>query len=391
MYLDDDVVLGDGCVAELVAALQARRDFAALAADSAAEMQGGFEHWDYPRHVGMAAAMFRRDKLMRVEFRWEHGKCECRCCCEDLRRAGFGVGYLRTAAAWHRPMHLPQRPQAQPTPAESNRETCPAGSRGLAPRILAAFNRRDYDKFRRQFLRSLRAAGNQEQVIAFAYGVYPSERLRLATQPEVQAIGIPNNQVSPSLRRLHDFQTAIAHLPDDTPVAYWDAGDVIFQNSLAPLWEHVHACPDKLLIAREAKSYPHNPIIVPWTNRIRDAKSRRWALGVIAAHPFLNSGFAAGTARSMLRYLREGDELLKSALQGVDWWGDQVALNLFCHTNPNRWEEISDTWNFALAGRDRWTYRFEGNGRVATADGTHVRVAHGNAGTLGPAALPFLL
>jgi hypothetical protein len=215
--------------------------------------------------------------------------------------------------------------------------------------------------------------------------------MRLASQTGVHVVGIPNNQVAPSLRRLHDFQSAIEHLPGDTPVAYWDAGDVIFQNSLAPLWDLVRSHPDTLLVARESKSYPENPIIIPWMNQIRDPKSRQWAFGVIAAHQFLNSGFAAGTASAMLRYLRDGDQLINSALRGVGWWGDQVAMNLYCHTNPSRWLEISETWNYALGGRDHWTYRFLRDGQVATSDGAPVQVAHGNAGTLRHAALPFLM
>ncbi len=253
MFVDDDVVLGTDCVARLVAALETRREFAALAADSAAEMKGGFENWDYPQHVGMAAVMFRREKLTRIEFRWEQGKCECRCCCEDLRRAGLGIGYLRTALAWHRPAPHQHQVTTAPSHDRAIGTVSSQRSNGLAPQIMAAFNRRDYDKFRRQFVRSLRATGNHEQVIAFAYGLYPSEQMRLASQTGVHVVGIPNNQVAPSLRRLHDFQSAIEHLPGDTPVAYWDAGDVIFQNSLAPLWDLVRSHPDTLLVARVEK------------------------------------------------------------------------------------------------------------------------------------------
>ena len=103
MYLDDDVVLGPECVARLVARLSARPGFAAMGADSAAEMASGCGNWDYPPHVGMSATLFRRDRLAGLTFRWEPEKCECRCCCEDVRRAGFGIGYLPGALAWHRP------------------------------------------------------------------------------------------------------------------------------------------------------------------------------------------------------------------------------------------------------------------------------------------------
>ena len=85
MLLDDDVVLAPDCLARLVEGLIARPEFAALAADSDGRMRSGLEHWDYPRHVGMAAVMFRRERLAELNFRWEDGKCECLCCCEDLR------------------------------------------------------------------------------------------------------------------------------------------------------------------------------------------------------------------------------------------------------------------------------------------------------------------
>ena len=89
MFVDDDVVLGPGCVASLLRALEARVEFAALAVDYLHEMKKGRGHWDYPRHVGMAAVLFRRERLEEVTFRWEHSKCECRCCCDDVRRAGY--------------------------------------------------------------------------------------------------------------------------------------------------------------------------------------------------------------------------------------------------------------------------------------------------------------
>src|SRR5262249_35246916 len=103
MYLDDDVVLGPGCVATLAEELRRRTLFAALAADSFGEMSPDALNWDYPVHVRMAATMFRRERLARLQFRWEPGKCECQCCCDDLRQAGFGIGYLRGAQARHLP------------------------------------------------------------------------------------------------------------------------------------------------------------------------------------------------------------------------------------------------------------------------------------------------
>ncbi len=94
MYLDDDVVLGPGCVARLVEGLRRGRASRRCGADCAGEMNGGLSNWDYPPHVGMASTLFRRERLATVNFRWEPGKCECRCCCDDLRKSGFGIGYL---------------------------------------------------------------------------------------------------------------------------------------------------------------------------------------------------------------------------------------------------------------------------------------------------------
>jgi hypothetical protein len=390
MYLDDDVVLGDGCVTRLMEGLIRRPEFAALGADSAGEMARGWDHWDYPRHVGMAATMFRRERLSRLMFRWEDDKCECLCCCEDLRRAGLGIGYLRGATAWHRPAatgEMPSIPDAVPEEARD-----PAGPAVVPGRILAAFDRRDVLRFRRQFLSTLRASGNSGPVTAVAYGLHPSERQLLAAQTGVEVTAIPGNGVSPALRRLRDFQDVIARWPDDTPVAYWDAGDVLFQGTLVPLWELIRANPDVLLAARESMGHPENHVIGSWTDTILDATSRRWAFELLSNNPFLNSGFAAGTARAMMRYLREGDHYLNSpVLRGVGSWGDQVAMNVFCHSDSGVWREIPDAWNYSLAARDFRDYRRRPDGRIEAVDGTPVHVVHGNAGTLGLSTLSLLL
>src|SRR5262249_4760591 len=68
MFVDDDVVLGPDCVATLLQALEARLDFAALAADYNNEMKPGRGNWEYPPHVGMGATLFRRERLENIEF-----------------------------------------------------------------------------------------------------------------------------------------------------------------------------------------------------------------------------------------------------------------------------------------------------------------------------------
>ena len=184
MYVDDDVLLGPGCIARLVEGLERKPGFAALGADSAAEMRGGWDHWDYPRHVGMAATLFRRERLLGVTFRWEGERCECRCCCDDLRRAGFGIGYHSAARAWHRPIaNVRGR-----TPAEQRLER--SSSAGVdrsttstnCARILTAFDRNHFDRFRRQFVPTLRASGNHERLTAVAYGLYPSDAVCLKSR-----------------------------------------------------------------------------------------------------------------------------------------------------------------------------------------------------------------
>jgi hypothetical protein len=385
MYLDDDVVMAPDCLARLVQALRGRPAFAALGADCAGEMRPGWENWDYPLHVGMAATLFRREQLVELSFRWEPGKCECQCCCDDLRRGGFGIGYLPGDLSWHRPLARWKTPlpfeNAENAEVEAN-EPPPALTSGRPGRILAAFNRRDYQRFRSLFLKTLRSAGNREWVTAVVYGLRRSEMTLLAAEPGVEVVALADNGVCPALRRLREFADLIAGWPDDTPVAYYDAGDVLFQGQLEPLWRLVRADAERLLVAAEPLSYPENPVIKTWSDYILDPAARCQAFEIMSSHVFLNSGFAAGTPRSLSRYLREGDRLLKSAaLRGVGDWGDQPALNLFCHNHPQSWKAISRVWNYALAGRDPRDYRVGQDGRIELSSGHPIHVVHGNAGS----------
>lgn len=388
MLLDDDVVLAPDCVARLATTLTRQPRFAALAADSAGEMDRAWEHWDYPSHVGMAAVLFRRAALASVTFRWEAGKCECLCCCEDLRAAGWGIGYLQGAIAWHRPVRSDDAQKREALPPVIGADpmdgrALPSVSTPRPARILAAFDRRDHVRFRTHFLATLRESGNEEPVWAFAYGLYPTELERLAAQPGVSVVAIPGNGVCPALRRLHDFQRLVASWPADTPVAYWDAGDVLFQGRLAPLWELVAANPGVLLAVEEPLSHPENSVVRDWSDHILDPIARERAFEVMSTRAFLNSGFLAGTASALLDYLREGDRLLNSsALEGVGDWGDQPALNLYCHANPERWRPIHSAWNYTLAGRDEDEYAVAPDGRGVRRDGEPIYALHGNAGRL---------
>ncbi len=391
MFLDDDVVLGPGCVGRLAQALARRDGFAALGADSAGEMAGQWENWDYPRHVGMAATLFRREMLERLTFRWEPGKCECRCCCVDLRREGLGIGYLALAQAWHRPVRRAALDRCDHVP-ESSRErgaSSESGNMASGGRILTAFDRNHFLRFRRQFLTTLRASGNRESLSAVTYGLHSGER-RILEAAGVEVVARKENGVSSALRRLRDFQDVVERWPEDTPVAYWDAGDVIFQRAIGPLWEMVRADPSRLLVVREPVGIGESPVIVPWTDHILDPVVRQEMRELLGAKPFINAGFAAGTVRALRGYLREGDRLLKTELKGVLHWGDQVAMGHYLHHNPDAWREISDGWNYCMIFRKRGTYRILPGGRVESSSGSPVHVVHGNGRTLEPWVMSFV-
>jgi hypothetical protein len=373
MYLDDDVVLAPDTVARLVAGLKVNRRYAALAADYLGEASEAAN----TAHVAMGATLFRRVALAGITFRWSADRCECQCCCDDLRRQGWGIRYWPGARSSHLdplagPAHTRDQNAVPTPPAEE-----------LPGRILVAFDRRHYDKFRRQFLGSLRGAGNPEAVTVVAYGLYPSEQARLAALPSVTVVPRPRARALPPVRRLRDFQEVLAGWPRDTPVAYWDAGDVLFQGPLTPLWGIVRTHPGRLLAVREPTGYPANSAVAAWTLSISDAAARRQALDLLAHSPFLNSGFSAGTAGTLLAYLRSADHLLHSpALQGTTDWGDQMALNLYCHLNPHAWLEVEEGWNYCIHDRAPREIRVTPEGRVVSARGTPIHVVHGNAHSL---------
>ncbi len=299
MFLDDDVALAPDCVARLHHALASRPEYGAFAADYLGEANT----CGSSPHVAMGATLFRRSALERTSFRWEPNKCECLCCCEDLRRQGARVEYLSGARAWHLAKTQIACDQSSQQVTDSADQRDPALS--AKAKVLAAFNRRDVKRFRAAYLRSLRSSGNQQELIVVAYGLYPSELRLLSALPGVRVIGKRVNGQMPPVRRLTDFGQLVAELPPDTPVAYWDASDVIFQGSLDPLWQLTQQHPDKLLAVREPRGYPHNQAIAGWTRTIRDPSMRRRAFELFATHPFLNSGFAAGTAAVMARYFAE--------------------------------------------------------------------------------------
>ena len=378
MFLDDDVVLEPRCVAALVSELIRRPLYGALAADYLGERREG----QIAPHVAMGATLFRREALEQIRFTWRPRRCECQCCCDNLRQLHWGIDYCRSARARH-------------IPNDGIRGNRIAGDAECSPlaanvpgRVLAAFDRRHLGQFCRLFLASLRAAGNRELVIPLAIGLYASERRRLANETGVEPVFRNENGQTVARRRLRDFSEITSSMPAATPVAYWDAGDIVFQARLQPLWDLVRKHPDKLLAAREPCGYPDNPAVAKWTQSISDPSARCAAQEVVYRNAFLNSGFAAGTAGVLSKYFRTVANWYDSPkLGGSKCWGDQLALNVYCHSHPDAWQEIPESWNYCLCLRDRKTMYRREDGRYIDVRGAAVNVVHGNANTLGAAAV----
>jgi hypothetical protein len=375
MFLDDDVILAPDCIYQLVQNLQRKPLHGALAADYLREGRVG----RVSPHVGLGATLFRRRVLNRIRFRWEDGRCECQCCCNDLRRRGIAIGYCPQARADHRSVDPHGSGVSQP-----EHPSAPADPSSIATGyVLAAFDRNHYEQFRQQFLVSLRKAGNREPVLAVTYGLYPSQERKLQRIPDLILRGLPPHRTSAPIRRLRDFQSALAELPAELPVAYWDAGDVLFQGSLQKLWQTVQCHPNQLLVVREPFMHPENTAVAAWTLSIHNPEARRRAFRLLSQRPVFNAGFAAGTVATMQAYLRGAHELLHStALRGTSDWGDQTAMNLFCHTRDGFWREVEEGWNYCLCGRRPNTYSITKNGRLVDRQGRSVYAVHGNAKTI---------
>jgi hypothetical protein len=97
MFLDDDVVLPPRGIEKLVYALIFNPRYAAIGID----YQNYTPPGPWAIHVAMGAIMFIRPILERIHFRVEPNKCECYCCCDDIRRMGYLVDYLPGLRAEH--------------------------------------------------------------------------------------------------------------------------------------------------------------------------------------------------------------------------------------------------------------------------------------------------
>jgi len=379
MFLDDDVVLEPDCVARLHYGLASRPNYAGFGADYLGEAS----KYGSSSHVAMGATMFRRSVLEQTTFRLEENKCECLCCCEDIRRTGARIEYLPGTKASHLVKENGRILCDQPIAVATSNKLKHDATLSTRAKILVAFNRRDVRRFREVFLRMLRAYGNQQEVIAVGYGLYPSEIGLLSRSTGVRVISKSVNGQMPPVRRLRDFGEITATLNPSASVAYWDASDIIVQASLDPLWNIVQSNPEKILGVREPIGYPQNTAIFGWTRTIQDPLMRHRAFELLSTRPFLNSGFSAGTASAMHRYFTEATRLRESsALRGSTDWGDQTAFNLYCHSDHDRWLEVPDGWNYCVHDRPAGEVHVTPDGRINCRSGTPIHVVHGNARSL---------
>lgn len=393
MFVDDDVVLSNDCVARLHHAMLSRPNHAGFAADYLGDRSGA----GTSPHVAMGATLIRRSVFRQTPFRWEIGKCECLCWTQDVRRVGLRIEYLpgvvarhlSKTVAEHRHHELPDlMAKVRPSCAVHSKDERTITELNKAAKVLVAFNRRDVRRFRDVFLRMLRSHGNDQQVIAVGYGLYPSECRLLSACRGVKVIHQSSNGQMPPVRRLKDFGEITAAFEPNTPVAYWDASDVIIQAKLDPLWRMTSEQPEKIFAVREPRGYPGNAAIVGWTRTIHDPASRDRAFELFSTRPFLNSGFSAGTAAAMSRYLTEAARLRESPeLKGTTDWGDQAAFNLYCHSDPSRWTEVPESWNYCVHDRPVGEVQVQPDGRITCRSGTPIHVAHGNARSLAKLAL----
>jgi hypothetical protein len=59
-----------------------------------------------------------------------------------------------------------------------------------------------------------------------------------------------------------------------------------------------------------------------------------------------------------------------------------TVFNLYCHSNPEVWQEIDERWNYCLLGRKRNEVYVRPDGYIENRQATPIYVVHGNASTL---------
>lgn len=398
MYVDDDVVLGPGCIARLLRELETKPTLAGIAADYLSERN---PHGISP-HVAMGATLFRRSVFGKVGFRGSADTCECQSLANDLRRIPLEIDYSSQANATHLELGksqdrhqsnpaVPRKPQSKiniarrealHSPASHLTQHAPSDSSPPStPAVLVAFDRRHMGLFAGRFLKQLRTSGNHIDVHAVTYGLRAKDVRWLSRFPNVLCYPQPYTTTAICRARMSGFQAVLGNICPKTPLAYWDAGDVLFQRPLDPLWHIVQADPTKLLVTEEPLPWPKNATQRLWVQQIHSLKNRRKTQQLLHDKPVVNGGFIAGTAGMMKTYFESACRLISVKLKGAGG-GDQVVLNCCRYASPEKFRVIDDTWNFCLFGRSRWACRVQSGRYVSLPTRKPVAVVHGNAATL---------
>ena len=268
MFLDDDVILDSGCVRRLADGLRTGPGFAVLAADYLGESTA-HGAWSRPdRHIARGADPVPPGGLEPgpLSFRVEQVRMPVL-----LRRpAPPGPGDRLSARGAGLAQPDRGRPRDRMVVVIVVGMTCPSLPAGCWRHSTGGTS-----------------SGFAVSSWVRSAGVATTSRRR----PSVMAF-IPVNSGSwrerrvwswspadgggrverPPIRRLRDFADVVASWPEATPAAYWDAGDVIFQNRLAPLWTLVRSQPGKLLAVGEPVSFPQTRRCGPGRSRSMIAK-----------------------------------------------------------------------------------------------------------------------
>ena len=377
MFLDDDVVLSANCITKLVTELSRRSGYAALAADYSGRANSDGQS----RHVAMGATLFRRHVLNGIQFRCDTDLCECQCCCDDIRSRGYRIAYLPTAGAQHLSNSERSNDRHASEDSSTARPEKSERNRSWGNQILTCFDRNHLSLFQEIFLPSLRAAGNDETVSAITYGLQADEVEELTSLAGVRVFSHPVSEKSPAVLRLDGFRQAMEDIDSDCLVAYWDAGDTVFQRSLGPLWKTARELGDRLGVVAEPNGH-NRRAIDNWTSLIDDRRGRALCHRVLSPQPWLNGGFATGKASVLSEYLRTATQMLDSWLLRGTGGYDQTALNMYCHFLQRPHAIIDETWNYCVLGRRKGSLIIDANSQFVREEGDIIPVVHGNAGTL---------
>lgn len=362
MFVDDDVILGENCVAQLLRELHTRHELVAAAADYLSERPPSGSS----KHVAMGATLFRRSVFETVGFRAEEDTCECQCMVDDIRAIPREIDYSKEATAVHK-----------------SNGSSGASSLTTKPALLTAFNRAHTGFFVERFLATLRSSGNTNVTVhAVTYGLRNKDIAKLESFADVICYQLPYSTEPVCKSRMRGFQVPLNSLNPATPVAYWDAGDVLFQGSLDPLWQTVRENSQRLLVTEEPPPWSKNPGHQAWINHIHDPTHRATVLGLLGGKQIINGGFIGGTAGRLKTYFERAARLSDGPLLGAGGGADQVTLNFCKYQLPKDFMVVDDVWNYCLLGRSGRDCKVRNGRYVRVSDGKPVAVVHGNSQSL---------